>query len=379
MKINSLFTLIIVFVSFPWHQSVASKGYPTIEIAGRVMIDAAAFHDDKAQLKDNVKIRRARLQAKGVIAPRLKYSAGVEYALDSYSLKSVYLKYLASDCVSFYLGQFKEPFSLEELTSSNDTTFMERALPNTFAPARKFGGSIHVSNNLFSQSYYTFDIGIFGEEQGFESSSNATEGVAITSRLTIAQVNDKDDVILLGVSGSHRKTDGNDKLRIRERPETRITDTRLVDTRTMEEVRFSNKLGLEAASVFGPLSVQAEYLYTKVHRYKHYPSLAFNGGYVFLSWLVTGESRPYLISDANFGRIKPKNRYGAIELALRYSSIDLDDKDITGGKEHNYTFGLNWYIRPCVRVMLNLTKVYSEKEQVKDRPSFVGIRGQFDF
>ena len=54
-------------------------------------------------------------------------------------------------CVgSLQLGQMYEPFSLEQLTSDNYISFLERALPiEAFSPARNVGGMI--LNTLFEE------------------------------------------------------------------------------------------------------------------------------------------------------------------------------------------------------------------------------------
>ena len=98
----------------------------------------------------------------------------------------------------------------------------------------------------------------------------------------------------------------------------------------------------------------------------------FSGGYVSLSWILTGEQKPYLMDEGEFGKIIPKsNKSGAWELAARYSFVDMTDEDayqnegafnagnqgIFGGKAANITLGLNWYPNPSLRFMMNYIMV----------------------
>ena len=55
------------------------------------------------------------------------------------------------------VGHMKEPFSLEEMTSSNNVTFMERALPNAFAPSRNTG--LLISNH--AKERVSWGVGVF--------------------------------------------------------------------------------------------------------------------------------------------------------------------------------------------------------------------------
>ncbi|MEE8233110.1 MAG: porin, partial [Gammaproteobacteria bacterium] len=98
------------------------------------------------------------------------------------------------------------------------------------------------------------------------------------------------------------------------------------------------------------------------------PELTASGFYVESSWFITGESRRYSFKDGSFKQAKVhralgQSGYGAWELAVRYSSIDLTDETIIGGEEDNVTVGLNWYPNNQLRLMANYTNVIST-----DRP-----------
>lgn len=83
----------------------------------------------------------------------------------------------------------------------------------------------------------------------------------------------------------------------------------------------------------------------------------FNGWYVFGSWFVTGEHRRYNAKKGTFKQIRPKSKYGALELAVRYSDVDLQDKTVTGGEENDVTPGVNWYLNRYLRFMANYVRV----------------------
>ena len=57
----------------------------------------------------------------------------------------------------------------------------------------------------------------------------------------------------------------------------------------------------------------------------------------------------------------PRRKLGALELAARYSTVDLTDGWITGGEEDIITVGLNWYANPRVRIMANYLMIDNDK------------------
>ncbi len=107
--------------------------------------------------------------------------------------------------------------------------------------------------------------------------------------------------------------------------------------------------------------------------------LQFTGSYIYASWFLTGEKRPYKASRGVYGRIKPLNPNGAWELALRYSVIHLNDNIINGGEASNITFGVNWYSTPKTRFSMNYIHVETDKNNVYGNPDILQFRTQIDF
>ena len=85
----------------------------------------------------------------------------------------------------------------------------------------------------------------------------------------------------------------------------------------------------------------------------------FDGFYVFATWFLTGETRPF--HNGNFDRVKPlkplgKGGAGAFELAVRYDRLDLSDTPVlarAGNRAESLTLGLNWYFNPYAKLMFN--------------------------
>ena len=145
----------------------------------------------------------------------------------------------------------------------------------------------------------------------------------------------------MGVGISHRKADSKE-FRVRSRPEAHLSSERYISTGTIEDVDNVNLANFEAVFVAGPFSFQGEYLTTKVNtgNASVVDNYNFNSYYGQVSYFLTGESKNYKNSYAGFDRVKPKNNFGgdnngagAWEIALRYSTSDLNSEDISGGEQ----------------------------------------------
>jgi phosphate-selective porin OprO/OprP len=79
-----------------------------------------------------------------------------------------------------------------------------------------------------------------------------------------------------------------------------------------------------------------------------------------------------------FRSVEPKSRWGAVELALRYSALDLLDENVLGGEQQDFTLGLNWYLNRNLRLMFNFVQVDADLRGTleTDRPRIYQMRLQ---
>jgi len=267
----------------------------------------------------------------------------------------------------------KEPFSLEELTSGTNLTFMERSLPTVaFAAGRNLG---ILFQDAVLGNRMTWAAGGFwntGSQRVGEARDRIADGNGynLSARVTgLLWYEDGGRRLLhLGLGYSHQSRDkdtANGGVAYRTWPESELTNDSLVDTGNLVTNR-AELIDAGLAWVWGAFSLQSEYFhaFTGASQEGHH---RFCGVYVQASYFLTGEHRTYNTATGVFSQIKPKNRFdplkrkwGAWEIALRLSYLDLNDRDIKGGKELNFTAGLNWHLNPNIRLMFNYIRAHVE-------------------
>lgn len=347
-----------------------------LELGGRIFFDAVSYNEDNVPLGSGTELRTARISLKGSVAEDWKFKAQYDFAENELSVKDVYFRYSGVRHLGgVSVGHFKEPFSLEDQTSSKNITFMERSLPvDAFSPGRAVGLGIDQHGNSWNLS-----AGLFSESVGDDPDDENNEGWGIAGRGTLSLDRGDRHSLHLGAAGEYRQPDTADEVRFRAGPESHLTAVSLVNTGVIDSVDHRVSLGLEAAVVAGPVSLQAEYIQAQVQRQAGNSDLDFDGWYIYGSWFLTGESRPYNRADGAFDRLIPSSDSGAWELGLRLSMLDLNSEDVLGGEAESATFGLNWYVNPRIRFMANFIQMDTERRGVNDDPDIIQLRSQFVF
>ncbi len=353
-----------------------SDGSFSMRLIGRIMTDWGYINaDDDVENKlgdtfgSGAKIRRARMGLSGKLYNNVKFKSEFEFTGGAVSLKDLYFQLNKLPYIgNLQIGHFKEPFSLEMLTSSNSITFMERAIPAAFAPGKNIG--FMIDNKLFNNRL-SWSAGFFKETDNSGSGFDDSDNYHLTARITGTPWIDgtKEHLIHLGISYSHKFMDSGTVIRFISRPESHLAGTKFLDTK---EIPADNAdlLGSEFAFVYGPFSLQGEYIHSWIDSTQN-GSLDFNGFYIYASYFLTGEHRSYDSFKGIFKGISPNNNFnpangtwGAFEIGFRYSYLDLNDSTIHGGKLSDFTAGLNWYLNSNMRFMLNY--IYADLDKVGD-------------
>lgn len=359
----------------------------SFQAGGRLDIDAAAYEEDKQDLGDGTDFRRARMYMRGTLARDFDYLFEYEFA-DSATrnrgITDAYLRYTGFAPALLTAGNFKMPFGMDQLTSDNTTVFLERGVNDILTPGRGIGAELRSAGANWSLAG-----GVFGEKPDGDVDKEGDEGWNVAARGTYAPVLASDAVLHVGAGARHHTAeDSTNALRFRSKPESNVTGVFLVDSGGLLNTDQFTSANAELASLWGPVSFQAEYMRTALDRGDTAEDVNFSGWYAQAAWLMTGERRPYKVSEGVFDRVIPNasvglGGIGAWELAARVSEVDLNDGDIVGGEERNLTLALNGYLTSNVRLMLNYIRVLEldrpGNAADQDEPSIIGARLHVDF
>ncbi|HEY5804371.1 MAG TPA: OprO/OprP family phosphate-selective porin [Lysobacter sp.] len=361
-------------------------GGSEISFEGLVQADYNYFDSDYANLNGDApdgsnsdnELRRAELVLKGKGPGNFDWVLGYDAKADKWL--DVNAKYKLGGDANHYLqlGQYKQPNSLEELSSTKNNDFISKSVTtNTFGIARRLGAAYHYGTNDWglTASYFTREL--------TEHPAPTPHGPGYGFRGNWAPINDKGSILHLGLSYADYDTFF-DTVRLRARPDADLAGQRIVDTGNMTNSDRQQTLGAEAMWVTGPFKLQGEYMQSTVERYNNgnpRQSHDFDASswYVTGVWNITGETWGYK-DGVPTTPLPDQPSSGMWQAGLRFDSIDLDDgvvipgatptaptaiDGVLGGQMDSWTVGVNWYWRSNFKFMLNYVMVDSSRYFVR--------------
>ncbi|CAG0993918.1 Porin O [Methylophilaceae bacterium] len=373
-------------------------GKNSLTINGRVHFDSRHYDYDEdyngvssGTGADTFDIRRARI---GVKARFLDYYEGEVVFNGTGSAPTLDVAYLNIGWwkpAQIRVGQFKMPFSMEQLTSSNNIDFVERSFVDSLIPAKEIGAMLHGSPIAGVNYGLAFSNG--AGQNGVEGDASVDDK-DIVGRVAVnfaELAGNKDWLFHTALAYSKGDIAKNQGLGVSGRTEARgasfLTTLPGVGNNAagVNNEIDRTRLGLEAAVAYGPFKLQTQWVKAS---FDYNPTATTSvdedvkAFYAQALWTITGESQVSRYRSGAFSSLKPKNNFdpknftgGAWEAGVRYSKFDASDFRSVAGtglgflEADAWTVGLKFVPNPHVRFMLDYVKTDFEEAA----PGFAGV------
>lgn len=384
-------------------------------------------------LNEGANFRRARIGLDGKLFRDFDYSFIYEFGgsgqEDPGRLYEAAITYTALKPFRIKVGAFEPNIGLAAAVSTSQMPLMERPAPAEIARSVAAGDSrvalqvsaagvlgaddTGIATRWFATTAYTGNIIATGSSAASATVQPFDEQTGWIGRVAFAPYSGTDWQAHIGANYQY-VIQPNDAgaagapryaAQLRDRPELRLDGARLIDTGAID-ANHTTVLGLEGAFQYGPAMIEGEWFQYKIDRRITTAAVPadpkFKGWYVQGSWILTGEPRVYNPTEARFDA--PKLNYnfnpeagtwGAFEVAARYSMVDLNFREgnqgtapvlgaIRGGEQKIITVGVNWYLNPSMRLMLDYQHVDIDRLgatglQVGQEYNAIAARGQVNF
>lgn len=358
------------------------------------------------ELNNGMNIRRARLGAEGTFMKLFDYKFEYDFSRGNGTVASgitdTFIRFNHTPELSYKIGSFKEPFSLEEAASNRYLTFIERHMSvNSFVDnpnVYKTGVGINYAVPRWQTglAFQTEPVGAWSASStsvntnGNQSRNNGSgdtgfEGIGRISGRPL--MIDDTHFVHIGASGGRTMvnnqyradntfvgangTGGGGGMAFFAFPGTNVDRTNMLNTGNLtvgsagapgsRQIDSYDRFGAEYWINHGPWSVQGEYLRTNINGHGYNAGEHLTGYYSFVSYFLTGESKTYHVRNGAANRIKPRQPFnwggsgsGAWELAGGYDYINMNSGVIHGGKADMVRAGLNWYPHSNVKGQFNI-------------------------
>ncbi|MCZ6889990.1 MAG: porin [Gammaproteobacteria bacterium] len=335
----------------------------SLEIHGRIMWDADSYdgvlnqnHDGERSF--NAHFRRARLELEGTAHRDFNYYLHVDFldfGDDSRAeMHTVGLEYVGFEPFDIFVGRTKEPFGLEELSSSKALSSIERNYftESTTADSQPFYG-VRLDG---MQGKVGWSAGLFNPN-GNPQNDDGSDRIVFTGRVFGAPIDNDASTLHFGLGVTERNIEDpflvhGFRLDIAESGGE--LDSRQILTDDIQA------LGIEGLYIDGPFSIQSEYFVVAFSGAEGGPDGKTRHLYLQGTWTLTGERRGYKPYQGVYDIIEPEGNKGAVELVAKYDHLDFFVDGRPTQRVRGYLIGANWYVNRNVKLMINYVHVDSD-------------------
>lgn len=336
-------------------------GFTTFNYGGGVLVDFVSYAQDDASKEqlDNLtpefKLRDARVLFGGRFKTKrpITWQAGLMYDGPNHEwlVRQTGIMIAVPELWGhLFVGRAKEGVSLNKVMTGYDGWTLERftfsdAIP-LLADGVKWLGYLPNRHFLWNVGWFT---DVLSEGQSFSSYDNQ-----FTVRAAWVPMVSDSSGTLLHIGMNFRRGKLNEgQFQLRSRPEA-FPAPYFLDTGKFP-AKDARMGGPEIYYRPGNWLFGGEYYWEEVDAPASNP--IFHGGDAFVSWLITGETRPYNTVGGYFKSIAPTRTIlqrgpGAWEALLRFSYSDLNDDFVQGGTLWRLTPMVNWYFTDVTRLEL---------------------------
>jgi phosphate-selective porin OprO/OprP len=347
----------------------------------------------------NSRGRRLTIGADGTIPGGFRYSAEFNFANATLDYEDIFIAYdFKNSPLTVQIGHIYPFSSLETMTSSKYTSFMERAgITDAFNYNRRLGVAFTATDKKADS--WTIQGGVFNEPIN-DATGTRTGWQASLRGIYSPMLGDTR--LHIGANFQHRENRRESRgATYQERPYTQTTDQRFISTGAIA-AKGDDVAGVELAVIHKSLHFAGEAQKVWMHGtfnaadflaqngqldtndlaagavYNGNPS--FWGGYAEIGYFLTGETRAY--KGGSFGRVKvlhPFNDggWGAFQVNARADYVDLTDN--LGGAVIAPPAGASGYGLGSNSTFLNGGKQLGLLASVIWNPTdYVRFMGQYD-
>ncbi|KQY52732.1 porin [Lysobacter sp. Root494] len=353
---------IVACAGFPLAAAAAPLPFD-VSPSANVQYEWAQVDSDLARAEGEEGFRRARIGFRLKDAGK-RWQFVAEHDFADRTPADAYLEVTPREGHAFRLGQFKQPFTLEDANSDKQTAFLEASFVGAFAISRRIGAEYARFG-----SRGTFNVAVFGQRL-----DGTSESPGASARGTWLLHKDDDGAAHVGFSIASESPQ-NERGSFSAAPGTALTALKAASTGSLAGVDRMDRAAVEGLWMRGAWSLQGEAAQV-IARRDGAADFHGNASSMLLTWSPRGSARTYKRGIAT----APSADDGtAWELGLRWSAIDLDDDIVAGGHAESIGLAATCYFYSNVRLIANFLRVDAARRGVHDEPLVVGARLQLTY